>query len=76
MAARTSASTRRGDRAGLVGACARGPLERGLVGAQLAVALAHGREQLDHGLGHRLLEGAVARALELALDLLGRHAAR
>ena len=60
---------RLGDRAGALGALGERALQAGLVGAQLAVALAHRREQLDHGLRHRLLERAVALALELALDL-------
>ena len=69
MRSRTSASVPRGDRARLLGAGGEGRLQRRLVGAQLGVALADRREELDHRLGDRLLEVAVAGALELALDL-------
>ena len=50
-------------------------LESRLVRAQLGVALAHRRQVIDHRIGDRGLEVAVARALELALDLLGGDAA-
>src|SRR3954462_14457234 len=56
------------DRPGAVGAFGEGPLEGGLVGADLVVALAHGRQVVDHGLRDRGLEVPVALALELALD--------
>ena len=69
MRSRTSASGRRGDRPRLLGAGGERLLQRRLVGAQLGVALLHRRQHLDHPLGDRLLEVAVAGALELALDL-------
>ena len=59
-----------GDRAGLLGALGEDPLERRLVGAQLVVALAHRRQILDHRVGDRLLERAVAGAVERLFDLL------
>ena len=67
---------RRGDRPRLLGAGGERRLERRLVGAQLGVALADRRQQLDHALGDRVLEVAVAGALELALDLGRVDAAR
>src|SRR5690606_29856848 len=60
----------RGDRTRLLGTHREHPLKLGLVGAQLRIPLAHGSQVVDHGLGDGLLEVAVARALELALDLL------
>src|ERR1700759_2836398 len=59
----------RGDRAGLVRSLLEDPLELALVGAELPVALTDRSQVLDHGLPHGCLEGAVARAVELALDL-------
>ena len=50
-------------------------LQGRLVGAQLLVALADGRQQPDHPVGHRLLEVAVAGPLELALDRVVANAA-
>ena len=60
MAARTSASVSCADAAGLLGAGGQDLLQRGLVAAQLLVALADGREPLHDGLGGRGLEVAVA----------------
>ena len=45
-----------GDRARPLGAGGEHRLELGLVGAQRRVALAHGREVLDHGLGDGALK--------------------
>src|SRR5262249_8552088 len=64
-----------GDRARLLGSLAQHGVERGLVRAQLLVALADRRQVVDDRVRHRLLELAVARALELALDLVGRRLA-
>ena len=64
------ASVSRCDRTGLLRAGAEGLLERRLVGAQLLVALADRRQEVDDRLGHGALEVAVAGALELPLDLL------
>src|SRR5439155_26165923 len=51
------------------------PLELGRVVPDLAVATRDRREQRDHRLADRLLERAVALAVEARLDLLGRLAA-
>src|SRR5947209_15872879 len=54
----------------LVAALDQRPFELGLVAAQLVVALSHRTQVFDDGLGDGGLEGAVARAVELALDRL------
>ena len=58
-----------------VGAGGEDRLERELVGAQLGVALAHGREIVDHGGRDGSLELAVARRRELRFDSRGLDAA-
>ena len=70
---RTSASVSRGDRARALGAVREDRLERRLVGAQLAVALAHRRQVVDHRGGDGRLEVAVAGVRELRLDRLRRR---
>src|SRR3954453_24178249 len=60
----------RRDRPRLVRAERQRPLDLGVVGPQLVVALAHRAQVLDDLLGHRALERPVAAAVELALDLL------
>src|SRR5581483_683063 len=50
----------RGDRASLLGPDGQDSLELGFVAAELLIALTDRRQILDHGVGHGLLEGAVA----------------
>src|SRR5215218_5525638 len=64
------------DRARLVRAGLEDALERGVVAAQLGVALAHRRQPLGHLVADGRLEVAVAQPLERALDLLGPDVAR
>src|SRR5438477_8695536 len=54
----------RGDRARLLRTAGECVFERGLVRAQLLVALADRAEVVDYRVGHRLLERAVARPVE------------
>src|SRR3954447_5499499 len=61
------------DRAGLLGPGGERGLDRALVGTQQLVALPNGREVLDDRVGDGALEVSISRALELALDVLGRH---
>src|SRR5436305_8917623 len=58
-----------GDGPRLLGPRGEDPLELRDVTPQLAVALAHRRQVVDHRIGHGLLEGSVARPVEGALDL-------
>src|SRR5919198_3436967 len=64
-----------GDRLCLAGTLGEHRLQLRLVRTKLAIALAGGRQVVDHGLGDGLLEPPVAPAVELALDLLRRHPA-
>src|SRR6478672_2222360 len=64
-----------GDRPCLLRARAQDRLETSLVRPQLGVALAHGRQVIHHRIGDGALEVPVSRAVELALDVLGRHVA-
>ena len=58
----------RGDRARVLATGGEDVLQRGLVGAQLLVALAHGGEELDHGARDGALQLSVARLRELGFD--------
>src|SRR2546421_699764 len=60
-----------GDGAGLFGPALEDPLESLLIGPELLVTRAHGREIFDDRLGHGLLERPVPRAVELVLALGG-----
>src|SRR6478609_7923568 len=63
-----------GNRPRLLRPGGQGGLDRRLVGAQLLVELADGRQVLHHRLGYGALEVAVSLAAELALELLGGDA--
>ena len=67
IASRTSASVTEAIALAFSAPAARSARSR-LVGTQLLVALAHGRQVLHDRLGDGALEVAVSRALELALD--------
>src|SRR5689334_23935921 len=54
-----------GDGPRLVGAVGQDALQLHLVRADLLEALSHRSQVIDQGIGHRLLEGAVAGAVEL-----------
>src|SRR6185437_7059731 len=63
-----------GDGARLLSPGGKNPLELTFVSPELLVALPNRGQILDHGVGHGLLEGAVAGAVERRLDLLRTRA--